>query len=127
LCDRSLSESASNKLTASSTEIVAIQPHCVLPSSDQDMKGFPIILASYKKNLQMAAPPESLEKQSFIWSVVWGDGRTASIMSKFWSVHHTDHGAEGLKVIEIVFMSIEFHVYSDILMNNALDLTISHI
>jgi hypothetical protein len=44
-------------------------PHSVSLLSAQDMKGFPITLASYKKSLQMAAPSESLEKRSFIWSV----------------------------------------------------------
>jgi hypothetical protein len=44
------------------------------------MKGFPITLASYKMSLQMAAPSESVEKRSFIWSV---RGRTASSRHNF--------------------------------------------
>jgi hypothetical protein len=48
-----MSESASTKLTASSTEIIAMRtpgrPHSALLSSAQDMKGFPITLASYKE------------------------------------------------------------------------------
>jgi hypothetical protein len=70
------------------------QPHSILLSSVQDMKGFPITLASYKKSLQMAVPSESLEND-----LLFGPygGRTASITSQFWSVHHTDHGAKGLR------------------------------
>jgi hypothetical protein len=78
LCDRSLSESASTKLTASSTEIGAIrpsgQPHSVSLSSAQDMKGFPITLASYKKKEFADGSTIRKVRKIILYLVRMGDG-----------------------------------------------------
>jgi hypothetical protein len=92
-----------NMQAPNSTEIIAMRPpgrpHSVLLSSAQAMKGFPITLASSKE----FADGSTIGKLSLY------RGRTASLMTEFWSIHHTDHVIRSFfrKIQKIDFFFIE--------------------